>query len=220
MPRPLHPRNFQSISGSTIKVNYHNGSSAVTGYIVKQLGTKKFRVTTNGTDKFDVEFAQTTGAAETLVAGTCTIVVAPFGGDLEYVKKITSRKLVTTDGNVYKWGYTVPTAAGVCRPLTNGDDITPTAFSFVDETDATISTVYTSANVTLAGLTAPTAITISGSGATYSINGAAFTAAAGWVVNGDVIRARVTSSGSAATAVSAIVTVGGVSDTYTVTTAA
>lgn len=219
MPRPIHPRNFSSTSGSTIKINYHNGSTATTGYIVKQMGTNKYKVTSNGSAFFIVQLAQTTGAATTLTAGYGTIQLTPYGGGpTEYVKKLTSKRAMTTAGNVYSWGYTAPTASQA-RVSTNGDDVTPNAFSFTDITGATISTVYTSAPVTLAGLSAPTTITVAGAGATYSINGGTYRNTAGTVANGDIIRARVTSSGAGATAVTATVTVGGVSDVYSVTTA-
>lgn len=99
-------------------------------------------------------------------------------------------------------------------------DTTPSAFSFVDVTGADTGTVYTSNAITVAGVSANEDIAITISGGTYSVNGAAFTSDAGTVQLGDEVRARVTSSETAETAVNAAVTIGGVSDTYTVTTAA
>jgi hypothetical protein len=97
-------------------------------------------------------------------------------------------------------------------------DTTPEAFSFVDQTDVELSTVCTSAAITVDGIEAPAAITISGG--TYSINGGDFTSDAGVVSDGDLVQARVTSSGSYATGVTATVTIGGVSDGFTATTRA
>lgn len=97
-------------------------------------------------------------------------------------------------------------------------DTTPDAFAFTDVTGATVSTVYTSNTITVSGINASTAITITGG--TYSINGAAYTSSAGNVVLGDTVSVRATSSGSNSTAVNVALTIGGVSDTYTVTTAA
>jgi hypothetical protein len=57
-------------------------------------------------------------------------------------------------------------------------------------------------------------------GGTYKKNAGSYVSTPGTVVNGDTITVRVTSSASASTAVSAVLTIGGVSDTYTVTTAA
>ena len=49
MGRPLNKRLFgvagvgPTAAGNEIKVNFHNGSGVKEGYIVKQLGSKKFR---------------------------------------------------------------------------------------------------------------------------------------------------------------------------------
>lgn len=97
-------------------------------------------------------------------------------------------------------------------------DTTPDAFSFTDVTGASLSTVYTSDPITVTGIDAAAAITITGG--TYSINGGAFTSDAGNVSLNDTVRARGTSSGSYSTAVNVAVTIGGVSDTFTITTQA
>lgn len=98
------------------------------------------------------------------------------------------------------------------------DGTTPDPFSFTDETDVALGATITSDPVTISGLTAPSAISVTGG--LYSVNGGAFTASAGTVNDGDLVRARVTSSASYTTGVSAIVTIGGVSDTFTATTRA
>ena len=97
-------------------------------------------------------------------------------------------------------------------------DTTPDAFSFVDRTDVPLSTTITSAPVTISGITAAAPISVVGG--EYSINGGAFTSSAGTVANGDSVRARHTSSASFSTSVDTTVTIGGVSDTFTSTTAA
>jgi hypothetical protein len=98
-------------------------------------------------------------------------------------------------------------------------DTEPDAFSFTDVTGAVLSTVYTSAAITVGGIDAAAAITVTGG--TYDINASgAFTSDAGTVENGDTVRARGTSSGSYETAVNVAVTIGGVSDTFTITTQA
>lgn len=99
-------------------------------------------------------------------------------------------------------------------------DEIPNAFTFTDVTNATLSTVYTSDSATVAGLGTGVSTPISISGGTYSKNGAAYTSAAGTVVNGDVITLRQTSSPSNSTATNVTLTIGGVSDTWTVTTVA
>jgi hypothetical protein len=102
-----------------------------------------------------------------------------------------------------------------------GTDSTPTAFTFNDETDIALSTAKVSNTITVAGIDTTANITVSGdTGYGYKKNGAACTASAGTVVVNDTVNACVTSSGSNSTATAASVTIGGVSDTYTVTTIA
>ena len=99
-------------------------------------------------------------------------------------------------------------------------DETPAAFTFTDLTDVVVSTVQVSAPIQVTGLTDGYNVAISVTGGEYSINGGAYTSSAGEVKQGDFVRARHTSSGSAATATDTVVTIGGVSDTFTSTTAA
>lgn len=97
-------------------------------------------------------------------------------------------------------------------------DTTPTAFSFVDVTDAALSTVYESNAIIVAGINTNSPLTITGG--EYSINGAAYASSAVSVNLGDSIKVRGTSSSSNSTAVNVALTIGGVSDTYTITTVA
>jgi hypothetical protein len=97
-------------------------------------------------------------------------------------------------------------------------DTTPNAFAFTDQTNVPLSSVITSAAITVSGIN--TAAPISVTGGMYSINGGAFTAAAGTVNNGDTVRAQHTSSASFSTNTDTTVTIGGVSDTFTSTTLA
>lgn len=96
-------------------------------------------------------------------------------------------------------------------------DTTPTAFSFTDQTNVSISSTITSDAITVLGTNESTAVTITGG--TYSRNGGAYTAAAGLAYPGDIFTVRHTSSASGQTAVNTVLTIGGVSDTFTSTTA-
>jgi hypothetical protein len=120
--------------------------------------------------------------------------------------------------------------AGTTRPLggvwdigayeSGGIDSTPAAFSFTDVTGATLSTVTTSDNVTVTGIDNTTTLTLTGTGCEYSINGAAFATADDNVTLNDNVALRVTSSASHNTAVSCVLNIGGVTDTWSVTTLA
>lgn len=97
------------------------------------------------------------------------------------------------------------------------EDTTPDAFSFTDQTGVATSSTITSAAITVTGIDAAAAITITGG--TYDINSSGtFVSTEGTVNNGDTVRARHTSSASYLTAVNTVVTIGGVSDTFTSTT--
>ncbi len=90
---------------------------------------------------------------------------------------------------------------------------------FTSLTGTAPSSVQVSNPITVTGTTIPAAITVS-SGAQYSINGGPFTSAPGVVQPGDQVRLEVTTSSAYNSTDSAVVTIGGVKSTFTVTTAA
>jgi hypothetical protein len=90
---------------------------------------------------------------------------------------------------------------------------------FTPLTGTAPSSVQVSNPIAVTGTTIPVAITV-GSGALYSINGGPFTSAPGVVQPGDQVRVQVTTSSAYNTTSSAMVTIGGVNSTFTVTTAA
>lgn len=110
------------------------------------------------------------------------------------------------------------TIAGAAGALEIIPDTTPDAFSFTDATGADLSTLTASLPITVAGITVATPISITGG--QYRINGGSWTSSAGNVYLADTVEARGTSSGSYSTAVNVVVTIGGVSDTFTITTQA
>jgi MYXO-CTERM domain-containing protein len=101
--------------------------------------------------------------------------------------------------------------------VTTGDT-TPQQFTFTDATNAALGTVTESNSVTIFGITLPAPISIVGG--EYSINTGMFTNAPGTVTVGQQVVVRQTSSGTPATTTDTVLTVGGVSDTFSVTTIA
>ena len=96
---------------------------------------------------------------------------------------------------------------------------TPNQFTFTDVPGASTNTQHTSNTETLAGSFTATTATLTGTGSpTMSINGGSFSSSSATVSIGDTIQVRLTSAGTAGTSISATVTVGETSDTYTVTT--
>lgn len=93
----------------------------------------------------------------------------------------------------------------------------PDPFFFTDLTGVEPSTAHTSNTIAVTGLAAPAAVSVVGG--QYSIGcTATFTGAAGEVATGDTVCVRVTSAATSLASASATLTIGGVSDTFTVTT--
>lgn len=92
-------------------------------------------------------------------------------------------------------------------------DTTPNAFSFTDQTDTALSAVVSSNTITVTGIDSPSDISIIGG--TFSINGGAFSSTTTTVTQGDKIQVQHTSSSTESAAVDTVLTIGGVSDTFT-----
>jgi len=97
-------------------------------------------------------------------------------------------------------------------------DTTPDAFSFVSQNNVTVDTQVISNTISLAGINAATAISITGG--EYNVDGGAFTGNSATVVNGQQISVRQTSSTSYATSTEAVLTVGTITRSFSVTTSA
>lgn len=96
----------------------------------------------------------------------------------------------------------------------------PDAFSFNDLTVQPRSTLIASNIIIITGITAPTAVSVSGTGSPQiSINGGGWVTS-GTISNGQTLQVRLTSSGSSSTTHSATVDVGGVTDIWSVQTGA
>jgi hypothetical protein len=112
---------------------------------------------------------------------------------------------------------TVGGVSATFRSRTGSADTTPAGFAFVDVTGARRGKQVTSYAVYPADFNTPVAITLSGAGAQYQLNNVGWTSAAGTVRPGDRVTLRLTASATANATVSTTVTVGGVSDTWNVT---
>jgi len=97
-------------------------------------------------------------------------------------------------------------------------DGAPNAFSFADVVSAERNTLYTSNAISVGGVNAATPIAISGG--EYRINSGNWTTVSGTVNAGDTVTVRRHSSANFSTVVSATLTIGGVSDSYDITTEA
>lgn len=102
--------------------------------------------------------------------------------------------------------------------LTNGPgDTTPDVFSFTDETNVNLNSQYTSNTITITGINAPANISITGW--EYRIwDSGSFTSDVGFIENNQQLTLRLVSSITGLTTNSAIVTIGGINDSYDVST--
>jgi hypothetical protein len=104
MGRPLNKRFFGTPTdgGNEIKVQFYNGTASVNGWIVKQLGSKKFRCT-DGTATRDC-FLVDKDAANVL-AEEMTITVDDNGTPRQ-VTKISGRVVTLDTGVRIPWDFT------------------------------------------------------------------------------------------------------------------
>ena len=104
MGRPLNKKFFgaPTAGGSEIKVQFHNGTISVNGYIVKQLGSKKFRCT-DGVATTDCLLVDK--AAGAIAAGEMSIVVKDDAGAVKQVTKISAKKVTLDTGTTIAWNF-------------------------------------------------------------------------------------------------------------------
>jgi hypothetical protein len=116
---------------------------------------------------------------------------------------------------------TTLTIGGVARTFasTTGD-ATPAAFTIADRSGMSPGVVSTSDPVTPTGFDIPAPISVSGASGEYSIDGGAFTAAAGTINPGQSFRVRHTTSATALATVTSTVSIRGVTSDYSSTTGA
>lgn len=106
-------------------------------------------------------------------------------------------------------------------PAGTASDTTPDPFTFGNRNGVATGTLVTSNAITISGIDGPAPLTLSGvASRSYSVNNGPFVKIAGTVNAGDVIRLRLMSAGTASTARTATLTVGGVSATWRVRTGA
>jgi choice-of-anchor A domain-containing protein len=111
---------------------------------------------------------------------------------------------------------TVSGVSATFNVITTAQDATPDAFGFTAQSNVPLGTLRASNTVTVTGFNV--AVPISIVGGEYSINGGAWTSAAGTISSGNTVAVRATSSATPATTVTATLTIGGVTGIFSVTT--
>ena len=133
-------------------------------------------------------------------------------GDTVTVRQTSSGSLGATTTVT----LTIGGVSGTFTVTTTAADAIPDAFAFTPQSNVAPSTVVTSNTVTITGINVAVPITIAGG--TYSVNGGAFTSAAGTISNGQTVAVQQTSSASSSTTTTAVLTVGAVTGSFSVTT--
>jgi len=106
MGRPINKRYFgtPTAGGNEIKVQFNAGNGSTPGYIVKQTGSKRFKVSNaGGTDTGTCYLVDAASAA--LTSGQMSITVDD-NGTARQVVKIAGRKVTLDNGSIVSWDFT------------------------------------------------------------------------------------------------------------------
>lgn len=141
-----------------------------------------------------------------------------FEGDRLCVRHVAATEGTRTTKLSIGHGLDEFSADFVSDTESSASDAQPDAFRLADQGNVEPRAVVTSAAITPTGFVAPAPVTITGG--EYSIGEAAFTAAAGQLTPGASIRVRHTAASGFDATTDTVLTIGGVSDTFTSTTRA
>lgn len=113
MGRPLKKKFFSANANNNIKVQFHNGTSSVAGYIVRQEGARRFTCS-DGTNRRACKLVNKASAQ--IQAGEMSITVRQDDGTVDQVLKISGRMLTTLDagGNPVRrrWNFSTSLSDG------------------------------------------------------------------------------------------------------------
>lgn len=155
---------------------------------------------------------QINGGAWTSVAGSVS------DGQTVAVSHTSSALYVTATNTTVTIGGVSDTFTTTTIPDPASDTI-PDPFTFTDAPGlVALSTLTTSNTLTVAGITGPASISVTGG--EYQVQGGAFTTTPGTITNGQTFAVRHTSSAAFSTATNTILDIGTITDTFTSTTLA
>ena len=134
MGRPINKRYFgePTAGGDEIKVRFFAaGEAEANGWIVKQLGSKKFRCNNGDDNPGDCTLVDKVQG--TLVAGEMTITVKDDAGVAKQVVKIAGRKVTLDSGESIAWNFSTSVVDGAVQAEEAGDNA---AFLNADDFEA------------------------------------------------------------------------------------
>jgi len=123
MGRPLNKKFFGvNNMGTTFKVQFFNGTTSKPGYIVKQVGSKRFKCEDISGNKVICKLVNK--AAGALLAGEMSITAKLDNGTVVHVVKIASRLFTAGDGKRYPWSFSSSTTDNVAQVEVAGTSTT------------------------------------------------------------------------------------------------
>lgn len=140
MGRPLSKQQlFGANSSNNIKVQFHNGTESVRGYIVKQTGSKRFICADTDGNQATCYLVDKASAA--LAAGEMTISLKYDDTTVQQATKITRHRVtVNYDGSVQSmpWNFSTSTSDGAWQIEEAGTDTYMTSATDVEGDDPVI----------------------------------------------------------------------------------
>ena len=206
----------QSISSiPATKIIELNGNLSFGEVIIGQNVMSSLTISNTGTDQLTVssinypDYFSGNWSNETIAPGESQLVNVTFNptSATTYSGTITVVSDATSGTNTIS-----------CSGTGMSLDTTPGAFSFTDRTDVALADTVVSNQIQVVGVNAPAPISIVGG--VYSVDDGVYTSEPGTVTVGQTITVQVMSSSEYSITVDSTLTIGGVSDTFSVTTVA
>jgi|14BtaG_2_1085337.scaffolds.fasta_scaffold00272_3 hypothetical protein len=170
-------------------------------------------ITVAGLDNSDFALVSVTGAQLSKNQGAYTTngTIAVNGDDFRIRVLSSSSNGTSTSGTL-----TIGTVSDTYQ-VSTGQDTTVDSYDFTNQNSLELSTLVYSNTETITGISTGVSVSISGNSAEFSINGGSY-GTSGTITNNQTLRLRMNTSGSFSTNTSTTVNVGGVTDTWTITT--
>jgi hypothetical protein len=112
MGRPINKRYFGTGAGNQIKVRFKTGGTEYDGYIVKQTGSKRFKVSDGTRTITGYLVNKSTGG---LANGDIIINVLTDAGTYVQATKLYNRVAITEDNVKIKWNFTASESDGAVQ---------------------------------------------------------------------------------------------------------
>ena len=209
---------FSSTTASPTSLTASPSSLSFTNVFTNTTGSQTITLTNPNTLAATIT-PTLSGATEfSLTGDTCSGTVAANNGTCTLTVTFTPGASSTAKAGSLALGFNSQTIAlsgtGVAP------DSTPDAFTFTASTGVVNGAVATSNTVTITGINTPASISVAGTatGHQCSIAGGAWGTCSGTISNNQTIAVRHTTSSSYATSTTSVLSIGGVSGTYTATT--